>query len=65
MTRRTAIAISGLMTASLMAGMVGAQLASSRFAGSTAPAKVTRIVQQARVPPPPAAPAAAPFEERE
>jgi hypothetical protein len=64
MTRRTAIAISGLMTASLMAGMVGAQLASSRFAASTTPAKVTRLVQQAPAPAPPPA-TVAPDQERE
>jgi len=64
MTRRTAIVISGLMTASLMAGMVGAQLASSRFAGSTTPVKVVRIVQ-APVSAPPAAASVGPLEERE
>jgi len=65
MTRRMAIAMSGVVAGSLMAGMVGAQLASARFAGSPPPAKVVRQVQVAprRAP---AAPAPAGFDpERE
>lgn len=50
MTRRTAIAMSGLVAASLMAGMVGAQVSAARLAGSPAPVRVVRQVQVQRAP---------------
>jgi hypothetical protein len=50
MTRRTAIAMSGLVAASLMAGMVGAQVSAARLAGSAAPVKVVRQVQVQQAP---------------
>ncbi|HXJ64016.1 MAG TPA: hypothetical protein VNN79_09705 [Actinomycetota bacterium] len=64
MTRRMAIAMSGVVAGSLMAGMVGAQLASARFASPAPPAKVVRQVSVS--PPAPAAPQPVAFDsERE
>jgi hypothetical protein len=50
------MAISGLLTASLLAGMVGAQMSAARLAGSAAPVRVVRQahVTQQHAPPAPA-----------